>query len=153
MCKDCTNSVQQSHKRHVKNNTQPPLPPNYKHKIQALHTVSIDEEEKHNHSLPFPAHVHLWSAVAVYQPQMMATAQSPGDRTKTWKFPSQLSHAILTKRVLSFIYLDICWVPHLEMSPTCFTEAYIALFYASKQTHCAPVVCDSKSVSCAEEAI
>ena len=61
--------------------TARPKNPNYKQKIQALHTVAIDEEEKHNHSLPVPAHVHLWSAVAVYQPQMMAMAQSPGDRT------------------------------------------------------------------------
>ena len=34
------------------------------------------------------------------------------------------------------------WVPHLEMSPKCFTMAITALLSASEQTHCTLVVCD-----------
>ena len=40
--------------------------------------------------------------------------------------------------------MNTCRVPHLEMSPKCFTVTTIALVFASELTHCSLIVCDSE---------
>ena len=48
--------------------------------------------------------------------------------------------------VYLFIYLNTGQVPHLKMSPECFTLATIVLFSVSRQTQCTLVVCDLKQL-------
>ena len=77
-------------------------------------------------------------------------ASNDGNGTITWwqninmKVPfTALTHH--SNKTSPIIYL----FGHMLSASSCFTEAYTALFYASKHTHCAPVVCDSKSVTVA----
>ena len=58
-----------------------------------------------------------------------------------------LPFMVSVMNLLIFTYMNTSWVPHLEMSPKCFTMTTTALFPASKQTHCALAVCDSEWVT------
>ena len=83
-----------------------------------------------------------------YFPSSSISTPNVLDKCTVIRLLHPLPFMVSDMNLLIFTYMNTSWVPHLEISPKCFTMTTTALFPASKQTHCALVVCNSEWVTC-----